>query len=212
MSTEPREDFLRAALLEGDDRALSIPQEDLDRIHRALDGELSAGELDALLARVTAEPALARAWRLARELRAGLVPNRSHPRQRPSRWLWGSVAATALVAALLVVAVRIPGPGVEREPAGPRVTTAIPDSAKMPRTAFRLTWRAVAPGARYTVEVLDQDFALVDRAADLEATEYTVPAVALERLASESLLYWRVEAFLPDGERLASPTFVQTLD
>ena len=213
MNAESTDDRLREALLGGGEGSLEIEELDLLRIQRALEGDLSRDELDELLRRATSEPALARAWRLARELRAELGTEPVRPSTgRPGHWVWGSAAAAAAVAALLVVAVRAPEPPVERAPERATIGTAVPDSSALPRAAFRLAWGPVIPGARYTVEVLDENLELVDRATDLDAAEHTVPAVALERLEAGSILYWRVEALLPDGERLSSPTFVQTVD
>jgi hypothetical protein len=211
MRDERPEEQLRRALVEsvGDDEVGDL---DLLRIQRALDEELSRAELDALLERAIAEPGLARAWALARELRAGLGPPERAEPARASRWVWSSAAAAAALAAVLVVAVRTPPPPVERAARPPGILSTIPDGAALARTGFTLGWEAAGEGARYRLEILDEELRLVDQATDLETTSHTVPAAALAELAPGTVLYWRVEALLPDGEVVSSPTFVQTLE
>ena len=57
-----------------------------------------------------------------------------------------------------------------------------------------------------------EDLRVIAEARDLDAAEYTVPTEALVDLPSGSRIVWQVHANLPDGRRLASRSFVQSLE
>ena len=69
-----------------------------------------------------------------------------------------------------------------------------------------LRWPEV-PGARsYNVTVLTQDLVVVHRSVGLSSHELRLPEAVGQRAAGTGLL-WNVDAVLPDGRTVASPTF-----
>jgi hypothetical protein len=62
------------------------------------------------------------------------------------------------------------------------------------------------------VHVTDEDLNGVADGQDLDSEQFIVPEKALGALPTGARLLWRVEAFLPDGRRRASPTFVNRLE
>jgi hypothetical protein len=124
-----------------------------------------------------------------------------------------AAAAVLLVASMSVIQYVRPwgAPAPEYREAPGNVIVALPDSAQLPRDACRLRWSAAPAGARYTVRVAAEDLTTVARATDLETPEYVVPVSALSQIPTGGRIVWQVDATLPDGRVIASPTFVTTL-
>jgi len=80
------------------------------------------------------------------------------------------------------------------------------------RDPCRLEWSAGPDGTLYTLEVATDELDVVHRVEGLEQASALVPAEALAEIADGEKVLWRVEAFLPNGETLASSTFVVTLE
>jgi hypothetical protein len=166
--------------------------------------------------------ACAEDWRLARILQtedaattaaAPPAPLRFAPRFHRMR-NWGLAAAAAL--ALVFIGVQWfqrpqPGSGTYR---GEQATirSLVVEGRALPRDRFVLKWSAPAgatAGAAYAVEAsTEDDLRVVASAEGLKATEYQVPASAFAGLPAGSRLLWKVEADLPAGGHVKSPTFI----
>ena len=96
------------------------------------------------------------------------------------------------------------------------IAPLIPDEATLPRDAFVLRWALTPEGApdgtRYSVEATSERLDPLVEAHGLDQGEFRVPAPSLEGLDSGATVFWQVVALLPDGERIASPTFVARVD
>jgi hypothetical protein len=138
---------------------------------------------------------------------------------RRARSVTRAVAAgvTALAAGLVVFLVqRAPTPGsrgaeVEASrgeaPGGAAIKSL--STEEQPATGARLEWTPVARALRYRVQLSTEDLRPVyDRT--VEAPALTLP-FALGDLARQrtggAVLLWQVEALLPDGQTVLSPTF-----
>ena len=214
MTDDLKLEALRAAFIAADEAAPAVAAADLDAIQRALDGELGAQERSKLIERLSAEPGLAAAWRLALELRNGLESAPANFTRRT----WIARNRTLLAAAAVVVAtvaglwLRAPSPPVERAPSLPAIVSRLAEGATLPRERFELTWQSPFDAASFDVDVLDADLRVLFRARGLTAARATVPATALAGLSAGSDVLWRVEARSPGGEVSASRTFVQRLE
>lgn len=189
---------------------------DLEAVRRAVDGELSRGELLALVDRTSGEPALALAWSLALELRRQLTPTPATAAApaRPFRLKPRAALAGLAVAASVVFALWLGSPSLQitRGRSEPAITTILTDGASLPRGRFELTWTAPFAEARYDVDVLNEDLHAVYRVQGIQETHLIVPPEALAGIPSGSTILWRVEALAPSGETVLSPTFVQRLE
>jgi len=124
---------------------------------------------------------------------------------------WRSIAGT--LAAMLFLGLLVAGlwrhfgSGGEVYRGGEeQIVSLLGEDPALRRSAAVLRWQGPA-GARYALFVTTAELALVDQAADLETPSYRLPPGKLEGLPAGARLDWRVEALLPDGRRLASPTF-----
>jgi hypothetical protein len=202
-----------------------------ERIWNAAAGTASAEEIRELALQAATDPRVAIAWRLARELGAGseeldpaLAPQAQIDRSPPAglarggirRGIWRPwpVAAALAAALLVVVGLRFLAPvGPSPEPGwreGETSELLVPeggDGAVRPRADFALRWRGVVePSTRYTLRITTGDLRLVYEAFDLESPEATVPEEALAPWPAGTTLYWQVEARMPDGRRVSSPS------
>lgn len=201
-----------------------------DMIWRAAVGELPAEEIGRLLDRAACSPAVAEAWRLARELQAEaasapsaleLAPAvRSDPHPGP-RLRWSrTLLPVGLAAALLVAIGLMPGfqDRAERDPPAFRsaqsaaLHSTIGDQVVRSRDELILSW-AAATGDGWRYEVLITSAALEElwRKGNLEAPTLSVPSAALQQVPSGARIYWRVAAVNADGRRQSSPTYTVTL-
>jgi hypothetical protein len=151
----------------------------------------------------------ARLWRLAREAHAaGEEPAQVVPLARRGRWLgWAALggAGLAAAAAMLLVLRRPVVENPERgSPEGRIVSTT---ARELPREAFLLRWAPAGAGAVYRIQVSLANLSEIDSAAELTTNERLVPQTALERVGSGTDVLWKVEARLPDGRTVTSPTF-----
>jgi hypothetical protein len=197
--------------------------DDLERIWKAVSGELPAQERHEVVARLAESPAWAEAWRIAEDL--WRASEASQPAGEPdsaaeremrgpayfARGSWLAAAAVVLlgITATLVFRVNAPPPADEfRAPGMYAVESALGADAAMPRDAFRLRWTPGPEGSRYTVRVTTENLTSVASGSDLSSPEYVVPPEALANVASGSRVLWQVDVTLPDGGRASSPTFV----
>jgi hypothetical protein len=210
MSTGEPEDVarLRAALasLRGDVDSPSDAGRPLDagRIFDAVHGRLSVEERRAVVDELLANPAAAEAWRLARELSPETAAAEA-PQREWSKWL--------AIAAVVVLAVgagwRFLGTSPEPVYRGSETRTiasALAADALLPRARPVLRWTAVE-GGRYRVRVLTPELELLEESQESTAVEHAVSAASLSRVPPGGRIFWQVEARVPDGGAIVSPTF-----
>ena len=195
---------------------------DPETVWRAVRRELPHEGIRQIGLHVTTCAECTEAWRLAREVAreapADVVaferPASRSPRARPW-WIGGALAAAA---AMVLVALLLPsGPGLgpngggtlrgAEEVINPLTDLAVP----LLRESCTLRWQGPAEG-RWEIRVATEDLRVIAEARNLDVTEFTVPAEALADLPAGSRIVWQVHANLPDGHRLASRSFVQSLE
>ena len=215
--TPTRDDRLGEAFRALDDPSGSDVSDDLrDEIWLAVTGALPADRRRLIVDRMATDPACAEAWRIAHEMwRAAADTTAAIPAPQPSRarrWVapWMAAAAVLLVGTTIgLVTLRDRRAGDQfRAPAGYAVQARQPDMASLPREAFRLEWTAGPAGARYQVRVTAEDLTLLTTASDLNVPSFTVAPAQLAPYPAGAAILWQVEATLPDGDRVASRTFV----
>jgi len=184
---------------------------DPERLWSAVRGEAPREEARRLLLHAARCPACGPALRLAREISAasGLVAANSVRAGIP--W-WGWAAAAAAALALLSLPLWLPSgeqrdAAAYRDPGADAIRSLHPDGEALPRDSFILRWTPGPPGTRYSVRVSQADLTPVASTQALERPAWHVPKEALAGLAEGSVLFWRVEAHLPDGAESASEAF-----
>lgn len=195
-----------------------------ERIWRAARGELGPRDVRGVVEHVAACGECAEAWRLARAFEEEAAGEEGAARpvapaaRRPARfapWAAAAAAALALVAGGLWWSERPTGPAPEtvyRQGAEVTIHSEVPEGRALPRDHAVLTWSGAPDGSTYDLSVSTEDLRALDRAEGLEEPEYTVPAKAFDGVAQGAKVLWRVEAHLPDGRTVASPTFVIEID
>jgi hypothetical protein len=207
MSTGEPDDVarLRAALasLQGDGQG-SV---DAGRIFDAVHGQLSAAEREAMVEELLANPDAAEAWRLARELAPESVPESAiqPPSRGVSKWL-AVAAALVLAAGVGWMALRPAPEPVYRNGQSLAIASALPADVPLPRAQPVLRWTGL-DGGRYRVRVLTPELDVLDESDELSAPQYTVSAEALRRVPPGGRIVWQVDARLPDGVAVVSPSF-----
>lgn len=186
------------------------------RIFHAVSGGLSPDDLAEIVDHTIACASCAEDWRLARAIAADtdLLPHvqaRSEKAAATSRWnkwtLALAAAATILIAAGTLLLRQAPEP-LYREPASaPAIRALVEDGSAQPRDHVLLRWSEPAPNARYDLLVTTSDLDLLFRIGNIRATEYLVPSDALNSVPDGGKIAWQIEAVLPDGRRVSSPTF-----
>jgi len=198
------------------------PCPDPETVWRAVRRELPHDRIRQIGLHATTCGECAEAWRLAREVNLE-APADVIPFERPSRdknrtrsWWIGGALATA--AALVMVALLLPtgpGPGPTGQGAlrgAEEIIRPVTDLASpLARESCTLSWQGPAV-ARWEIRVATEDLRVIAEARNLDATEFTVPAEALADLPSGATIVWQVHATLPDGRRVASRSFVQSLE
>jgi hypothetical protein len=195
----------------------AVPDRDVERIWLAVSGLLPAEERRALVDQVAARPAYAEAWRVAHEMWQAApghtVPPAHMPVTQPARrWTpqWLTAAAVLLIGTTIGLVSLREQPRVDefRSSPGYVVQSRVAEAGTMPREAFRLQWAPGPRGSRYRIRVTTEDLTVVTTAADLEVPEFLVAAPLLAQLPPGATVLWQVDAYLPDGERVTSRTFV----
>jgi hypothetical protein len=190
-----------------------------EQIWQAATGEADAATVRALVEHTTTCRACAEDWRLARGLEETRRAETTGVGQAATaverKGTHGSRAVLAIAAsAVLALAgvVYVAQRTVEPRGSGLRdgrsqaIRSLLAAEEVMPRDRCRLAWSGAPQGSRYDVIVTTESLDPVLEARDLEKDEVIVPAADLNPAASGRLL-WRVEATLPDGSRIVSPTF-----
>jgi hypothetical protein len=190
--------------------------DDLDRIWRAVCGDLPAAERRQLVERLARDPACAEAWRVATELWEASGAARQEdasPRSRMWSAPWLAAAAVLVLAVGAALVVRLAPPGDEfRDASGYVIESQVPADTTLPRDAFTLRWTRGPEGSRYAVRVTTEDLRLLVTASDLTTAELNVPADRFASLPDGSRVFWQVDATLPGGDTVPSPTFVARVD
>ncbi len=197
--------------------------EQLDRIWRAVTGELPPHERHEVVARLAESPAAAEAWRIADELwrasngseqtnTAVSAPAPARGRAWNRSWLALAALVVLGVTATLVTRFDTPGGNEFRAPGTEVVTSVIPADATLPRDAFALRWTPGPDGSRYAVRVTSADLTPLASVTDLDAPEFVVPPSALATVASGSPVLWQVQVRMADGTTASSETFVTRVD
>jgi hypothetical protein len=218
MSDRPADEKLRQAFQAlGGTSASECSDEELDRIWRAVSGELPAAERRELVARMATDPAFAEAWRVAEELwRASReeVQAGAEGGVRPWTRSWFAAAAVLLLAVGAGLVVRFASMAGDefRDPGRYVVESLVTPDATLSRDAFRLRWTPGPQGSRYDVRVTTEDLRPLATVTDLTTPELVVEGDRLSTVASGARILWQVEVALPEGERVSSQTFVARVD
>jgi hypothetical protein len=200
-----------------DSSSSEVPDELRERIWRAVSGELPPAERRALVDRLADDPASAQAWRVAHEMweAAQAAEGRSVVPGPARRWVspWLAAAAVLVISTgiALVWLLRAPAGDEFRTSPGYVVESLVAD-APLPRNAFTLRWTPGPAGSRYLVRVTSEDLQLLATGADLTTPVFVVESDRLSNLPSGAGVLWQVEASLPTGERVTSPTFIARVE
>ena len=200
-----------------DSSAAPVADSDRERIWLAVSGVLPVEERRALVELMGTSPAHAEAWRVAHEMwrasQGTAAETLDTPNALNTRWWtapWLSAAAVLLVGTTIgLISLREPQAGDQfRSSPAYVVQSRVPDASALPRDAFRLQWAAGPEGSRYRVRVTTDDLRVLATAADLAVPEFSVAEPLLSALPAGATVLWQVDAYLPDGERVTSRTFV----
>jgi hypothetical protein len=182
-------------------------------------GDLSGPELEALASHLRTCAACAEALAVSAELATEAEPRpAAASRRRIPRTAAVAAGVTALAAGLVVFLVqRAPGPpgsrGAEVEASRGDIAGAAAirslSTEQQPAAAARLQWTPVDRALRYHVQLSTEDLHPVyERTVEAPALTLPFALADLARQRSEGVvLLWQVEALLPDGQTVLSPTF-----
>ena len=151
------------------------------------------------------------AWRLAMELGARPVS----PAASGRAWIpkFALAASVILAVGLSTYFVR---QGHEESPqyrdAAHRLAPVSRTGDRLSRNSAVLRWSPGPEGSTYAVSLTTADLVPVLEKQDITSVELVVPAAMLEKIPSGEQLLWQVEVRLPNGQRIASQTYVVTLD
>jgi hypothetical protein len=219
--TEPSDDLeqrFRAALPDADDG--DCPP--ADAYWAAAAGELPFEQVRALVDHGATCARCAEAWRILADVRraAGsadaaetvpaahpvLGPARSRVRLRTRTLL--PLAISAMAAVGLWVVLRPPSvrpPPVER--GGGNAPTMRAESPEVqPARDALLRWSEVPGATSYNVTVLTPDLVVLHQAVGISGRQLPLPEGVRQKAAGGEVL-WNVDAVMPDGRTVASPTF-----
>jgi hypothetical protein len=213
---QPVDEKLRQAFQSLGDTSAAWREEELERVWKAVSGDLPAGERQEIVDRMATDPAYAEAWRVAQTLWSvshGEGAARAAPPSRNWVPVWLAAAAVVIigVGAVLVQLTRTPDSEF-REQAQYVVESLVPSDATLPRAMFRLRWAPGPEGSRYDVRVTTEDLRVLATAADLTDPELVIGRDLLQGVASGARILWQVDTSLPDGARVSSRTFVARVE
>jgi hypothetical protein len=220
--TEPSDDLerrFRAALPDTDDPECPPA----DEYWAAAAGELPFERVRALVDHGATCARCAEAWRILADVRrdaaeAGAVTNdapavqslvaRAAARTPLRTRTLLPLALSAMAAVGLWVVLRPPPvrpPPVERG-TGMGATVRAESPEVQPARDAVLRWSEVPGASSYNVTVLTPDLVVVHQAVGVSGREFRLPEAVRQRAAGTGLL-WNVDAVMPDGRTVASPTF-----
>jgi hypothetical protein len=152
------------------------------------------------------------AWRLAMEL--GARPTapavRAGASWMPRFALAASVIVSVGLAAYFLIPVKEEEPSY-RQAVHPLAPTSL-TAGKLARDRFLLRWSPGPPGSSYTLRLSTIELVPLFLEQNITTAEFLVPASVLANVESDQQLLWQVQIRLPDGQRVASDTYVVTLD
>jgi hypothetical protein len=191
---------------------VDVPEEDVERVWRAVSGDLPPAERRDVVDRMASEPGVADAWRVAHELRNAQISDapvevRSSARSWTPAWM-GLAALLVLSVGVGLVPFRGAPADTFRDPGRYVVESLVASDATLPRDAFVLRWKPGPDGSRYQVRVTTEDLRVLTTAADLSAPELTLPRDLLSDVGPNARVLWQVVVALPGGETVSSQTFV----
>jgi hypothetical protein len=208
-------DDLRAALAKVADVAgdgTACPAS--DHLVSSARGELASAVDEEVVLHIAACTACAAAWRIAREVKGADARDAAHRDLASPHWTRWAAAAVFLVAiggGIFYFAPERDIAPVYREQGEETIDSLVSETEPLAREEFLLRWIAVDKGALYDVVVTDERMRTLARAIGLTESRYRVPADELDGVESGARLYWQVVAYLPDGSRIESPTFIARL-
>ena len=220
--TDPSDDLerrFRAALPDSNDQECP----DADTYWAAAAGELPFERVRALVDHGATCARCAEAWRILVDVRraaseAGAEASDTPPlrslvggapaRPRLRTWTLLPPALSAVAAVGLWVVLRpapVHPPPVERGTGSSAAVRAESPEVQPARDAV-LRWSEVPGASSYNVTVLTPDLVVVHQAVGVSGREFRLPEAVRQRAAGSELL-WNVDAVMPDGRTVASPTF-----
>ena len=152
------------------------------------------------------------AWRLAMEVGARPVSSGGESgRARIPRF---AMAASVILAVGLTTYFVRQGPGESPQyrDGAHRLAPVSRTGDKLSRNSAVLRWSPGPEDSTYAVRLTTADLVLVLEKQDITGEELSVPAALLEKFPSGEQLLWQVEVRLLNGQRIASQTYVVTLD
>jgi len=218
-SSDDLERRFRAALPDRDDP--ECPTADV--YWAAAAGELPFERVRALVDHGATCARCAEAWRILVDVRraaseAGAEASDTPPlrslvggapaRPRLRTWTLLPPALSAVAAVGLWVVLRpapVHPPPVERGTGSSAAVRAESPEVQPARDAV-LRWSEVPGASSYNVTVLTPDLVVVHQAVGVSGREFRLPEAVRQRAAGSELL-WNVDAVMPDGRTVASPTF-----
>jgi hypothetical protein len=213
--TEPSDDLeqrFRAALPDTDDPGCPAP----DTYWAAAAGELPFEQVRALVDHGARCARCAEAWRILADVRREATEAVTVPARPPAlppaapvrRRMLVPLAVSAMAAVGLWVVLRPapPRPAPVERGNGAAVTVRAESPAVQSAGDAVLRWSEVPGASSYNVTVLTPDLVVVHQAVGVAAHELRLPQGVGQRGAGGGLL-WNVDAVLPDGRTVASPTF-----
>ena len=217
--TEPSDDLerrFRAALPDTDEQ--DCPP--ADDYWAAAAGELPFERVRALVDHGATCARCAEAWRILADVRRATGEAEASDPPPPLHALVGPVPARFPIRTLLPLALSAmaavgvwvvlrpppirPAP-VERGNGGVPTLRAESPEVQPARDAV-LRWSEVPGASSYNVTVLTPDLVVVHQAVGVSGREFRLPDTVRQRAAGSGLL-WNVDAVMPDGRTVASPTF-----
>lgn len=186
-----------------------------EQLWAAVRGELDATTTRQVVAHTSICGSCAEAWRLGRQLvreapGSEAVRQPSPATSRVLLRLAAGLAALGLALTLLWPTLR-PQDSVPRNGSGDSITSRLAEDAVLPRQDPELRWSGPEE-ARFRLWVTTEQLQILVQAENLDTPEYRLPADLLADLPAGTTLLWQVEATLPDGTLLASPTFRARLE
>ena len=218
-SSDDLERRFRAALPDRDDPECPTA----DAYWAAAAGELPFERVRALVDHGATCARCAEAWRILADVRRAAAEARAEVSDpRPLQSLVGDaparfpmrtrtllpLALSAMAAVGLWVVLRPPPvrpPPVERGTGNGAAVRAESPEVQPARDAV-LRWSEVPGASSYNVTVLTPDLVVVHQAVGVSGREFRLPEAVRQRAAGSELL-WNVDAVMPDGRTVASPTF-----
>jgi len=183
-----------------------------EQLFEAASGGLDREQRLKLVDHVSQCAECATAWRLAMELGARPA-NTVEVRGRSWAPSFAMAASVILAVGLTTYVVR---QGREESPqyrdVAHRLAPVSLIGDKLSRKGDVLRWTPGPEGSTYSVRLTTADLVPVLETRDITNAEVGVPAAMLEKVPPGEQLLWQVEVRLPDGQRVASETYVVTLD